>query len=101
MEIAQFDGSVYAHPSNPATTWRFWIKRETIENVLSIDPAGGTNGVEAITGGLDLIALGFQYVLQQGPGGDRIIDHQNAVCAAGAGDVILDHFGELARGTTG
>ena len=50
VEIAQFDGSVYAHPSNPATTWRFWIKWETIDNVLSIDPAGGTNGVEAITG---------------------------------------------------
>lgn len=50
VEIAQFDGTVYAHPSNPATTWRFWIKWETIDNVLSIDPAGGTNGVEAITG---------------------------------------------------
>ena len=49
-EIAQFSGAVYAHPSNPATTWRFWIKWETIDNVLSIDPAGGTNGVEAITG---------------------------------------------------
>lgn len=50
VEIAQFDGSVYAHPSNPATTWRFWIKWETIDSVLSVDPAGGTNGVEAITG---------------------------------------------------
>jgi hypothetical protein len=49
-EIGQFSGTVYAHPSNPATTWRFWIKWETIDNVLSIDPAGGTNGVEAITG---------------------------------------------------
>lgn len=50
VEIGQFSGTVYAHPSNPATTWRFWIKWETIDNVLSIDPAGGTNGVEAITG---------------------------------------------------
>lgn len=50
VEIAQFDGSVYAHPSNPATTWHFWIKWETVDGVLSTDPAGGTNGVVATTG---------------------------------------------------
>lgn len=59
-EIAQFDGTVYAHPSNPATTWRLWIKWETIDNVLSVDPAGGTNGLVVTTGqdvGLLLKAL--------------------------------------------
>lgn len=50
IEIAQFSGTVYAFPANPATTWRFWIKWETVDGVLSPDPAGGTNGVEAITG---------------------------------------------------
>lgn len=50
VEITQFTGTVHAHPSNPATTWRLWIKWETVDGVLSTDPAGGTNGVEAITG---------------------------------------------------
>lgn len=50
VEIGQFSGTVYAHPSNPATTWRLWIKWETNDGVLSVDPAGGVNGLEAITG---------------------------------------------------
>lgn len=49
-ELAQFTGTTYAHPSDPATTWRLWIKWETNDNVLSVTPAGGTNGLEAITG---------------------------------------------------
>lgn len=49
-EIGQFSGTVYAQPSNPATTWRLWIKWETVDGVLSVDPAGGINGLEAITG---------------------------------------------------
>lgn len=49
-EIGQFSGTIYAHPSNPATTWRLWIKWETMDGVLSADPAGGINGLEAITG---------------------------------------------------
>lgn len=49
-EISQFAGTIYAHPSNPATTWRLWIKWETVDGVLSVDPAGGTNGLEATTG---------------------------------------------------
>jgi hypothetical protein len=50
IEIAQFAGTVHAHPSNPATTWRLWIKWETRANVLSPTPAGGTNGLEVTTG---------------------------------------------------
>ena len=49
-EIAQFSGTVYAHPSNPATTWRLWVKWESADGVLSASPAGGTNGIEAVTG---------------------------------------------------
>lgn len=49
-EIGQFSGTVYAQPSNPATTWRLWIKWETVDGVLSTGPAGGINGLEAVTG---------------------------------------------------
>jgi len=49
-EIGQFSGTIYAQPSNPATTWRLWIKWETNDGVLSVDPAGGINGMEAVTG---------------------------------------------------
>lgn len=55
-EIAQFSGAVYAHPSNPATTWRLWIKWETVDGVLSATPAGGTNGL-AVTTGQDVSSL--------------------------------------------
>ena len=49
-EIGQFSGTIYAQPSNPATTWRLWTKWETVDGVLSVDPAGGINGLEAVTG---------------------------------------------------
>ena len=50
VEIAQFTGQVYAHSTNPSTTWHLWIKWETKAEVLSPTPAGGTNGVEVRTG---------------------------------------------------
>lgn len=50
IEIGQFSGTVYAQPSNPATTWRLWTKWETVDGVLSVGPAGGINGLEAVTG---------------------------------------------------
>jgi hypothetical protein len=49
VEIAQFSGTVFAYPTNPATTWRLWIKWQSNDGVLSATPAGGTNGLEAIT----------------------------------------------------
>lgn len=49
-EITQFTGTVHAHPSNPSTTWRLWIKWESADGVLSVSPAGGTNGVQVVTG---------------------------------------------------
>lgn len=50
VEVGQFSGRVWAMPSNPAITWRLWIKWETNDGVLSPTPAGGTNGLEAVTG---------------------------------------------------
>lgn len=49
-EITQFSGTVHAHPSNPATTWHLWIKWESVDGVLSTNPAGGTNGLSTTTG---------------------------------------------------
>jgi len=50
VEVGQFSGQVLAMPSNPSTTWRLWVKWETNDGVLSPTPAGGTNGLEAVTG---------------------------------------------------
>ena len=50
VKVAEFGGSVFSMPSAPATTWHLWIKWETNDNVLSADPAGGTNGLVATTG---------------------------------------------------
>jgi hypothetical protein len=50
VEITQFTGTVHAHPSNPSTTWRLWIKWETVDGVLSPTPVGGTNGLQVVTG---------------------------------------------------
>lgn len=63
-EIAQFSGTVHAQPTNPATTWRLWIKWETVDGVLSADPAGGTNGL-AVTTGQDVSKL---VLAMTGPG---------------------------------
>lgn len=49
VELGQFTGMVWALASDPGLTWRLWIKWETNDGVLG-EPAGGTNGVEAITG---------------------------------------------------
>jgi hypothetical protein len=50
VELGQFSGTIWAMASNPATIWRLWIKWESVDGVLSVAPAGGTNGLEAITG---------------------------------------------------
>jgi hypothetical protein len=55
VEIAQFSGRVFAYATNPSTTWRLWIKWETVDNVLG-QPAGGTNGL-AVTTGQDVSLL--------------------------------------------
>jgi len=55
VEISQFSGTVHAFPTNPATTWRLWIKWESRAGVLS-SPAGGINGL-AVTTGQDVTKL--------------------------------------------
>lgn len=50
IELGQFGGQVWAMPSNPSTTWRLWIKWESVDGVLSTAPAGGTNGLAVTTG---------------------------------------------------
>jgi hypothetical protein len=49
VEIDQFTGVFRAIPSNPATTWHLWIRWETRDGVVSPLPAGGTNGLVAVT----------------------------------------------------
>ena len=50
VKLTEFSGMVGTIPSEPATTWHLWIKWQTNDGVLSIDPAGGTNGLVATTG---------------------------------------------------
>lgn len=50
VELTQAPGSVTAYATQPATEWHIWIKWRTKDGVLSISPAGGTNGVSATTG---------------------------------------------------
>ena len=50
VEITQFTGAVSSYSTNPATEWHLWIKWESIDGVLSVSPAGGTNGVVVTTG---------------------------------------------------
>jgi hypothetical protein len=50
VEVGQFSGTIWAMPSNPATTWHLWAKWESVDGVLSATPTGGTNGVVATTG---------------------------------------------------
>ncbi|MDB5730696.1 MAG: hypothetical protein JWQ03_591 [Variovorax sp.] len=92
-ELTQFQGTVFAHPVPPHTIWHIWIKWETVDGVKSESPAGGTNGVQAITG-------------QVGPGdvSDLAIEAQHL--AEGAIDLSTNkvvssgNFGAIAVGYT-
>lgn len=48
--LAEFQGTVFSHPTNPATTWHLWITWVTRDGVESLTPAGGTNGLPVTTG---------------------------------------------------
>lgn len=50
VEVGQFSGQVWALSCDPGSTWRLWAKWETADGVISATPAGGTNGLEAVTG---------------------------------------------------
>lgn len=69
IELLQFPGTVGTFPSNPGVTWRLWITWESRDGVQSVAPAGGTNGLEAITG-LDVSSL---VEAMTGPGNPFVI----------------------------
>lgn len=48
--LTEFQGTVFAHATNTATTWHLWIKWVTRDGVESVTPAGGTNGLSTTTG---------------------------------------------------
>lgn len=50
VEITQFRGAVTDYATNPSTEWHIWIKWRTLDGVLSVAPAGGTNGYTVTTG---------------------------------------------------
>lgn len=54
--LAEFQGTVFSHPTNPATTWHLWITWVTRDGVESPTPAGGTNGL-VVTSGQDVSSL--------------------------------------------
>jgi hypothetical protein len=57
-EISQFTGEIHSYPSNPSTQWRLWIKWESADGIVSVAPAGGTNGVAAGTTTIRGVDLG-------------------------------------------
>lgn len=50
VPIGEFQGTVWAYPTNPRTQWHIWIKWRSVDGVESTSPAGGTNGAIATTG---------------------------------------------------
>lgn len=49
-KLGDFQGEVYAYPSDPATTWYMWITWRTLDGVESVVPAGGISGLMVRTG---------------------------------------------------
>ena len=56
VALTEFQGTAFAHPTNPATTWHLWITWVTRDGVESPTPAGGTNGL-VVTSGQDVSSL--------------------------------------------
>lgn len=49
VELFRFEGQFGAYPTGTDTRWCIWIKWLSNDAVLSVSPAGGTNGVQATT----------------------------------------------------
>lgn len=49
VELAHFTGNYLSVPADPATEWHLWIKWKANNGLLSIVPAGGTNGLVLTT----------------------------------------------------
>lgn len=56
VKVGEFEGTIWAMPSNPATIWHLWAKWESRDNVVSPDPTGGANGV-VVTTAVDVAPL--------------------------------------------
>lgn len=56
VELCAFQGPFGAYPTEPLTKWAIWIKWRSNDGVLSVSPAGGTNGTQA-QAGLDVTAM--------------------------------------------
>lgn len=65
VQITEFTGTVFAHPTSLGVTWRIWLKWVTKDGVESTVPAGGTNGYGATTGRVGSSDLGDAIVLSQ------------------------------------
>lgn len=52
VEFTSFVGNIAAAPFDPASNLRLWVKWESVDGVLS-PPAGGTNGISALTNLVD------------------------------------------------
>lgn len=50
VPLSTFPGVVEAYPTDPNTIWHLWLKWVTKDGVESAAPAGGTNGLVAVTG---------------------------------------------------
>lgn len=50
VQIFEFEGPFGAYPTDTGTRWCIWIKWVSVDGYESVDPAGGTNGVQATTG---------------------------------------------------
>jgi hypothetical protein len=49
VKLYEFQGTVSAYSTDPETRWCIWIKWQSRDGVLSVSPAGGTNGAQAST----------------------------------------------------
>jgi hypothetical protein len=58
VELGGTPADVYSHPAGTGETWAFWIKFKTVDGVLSVTPAGGTNGKQGTTGKIGNVDLG-------------------------------------------
>jgi len=101
VPLFDFQGTIGAYPTEPATRWCIWIKWRTIDGGVSVSPAGGTNGDQATTGqdvSLLLTALTGQITESQlfATLGARI----NLIDGSGAGSVNARIATETTNRTT-
>jgi trimeric autotransporter adhesin len=65
VEIKNALGIVTDHTTPTGTQWHIWIKWKSKDGVLSINPAGGANGVQATTGKIGTADLNDLIITSQ------------------------------------